>query len=99
MMFLRKRVVPPTPPSLVKLYRATLSLISGAGNSAPMSDQVPELMYAHDSPWAGAAAPAEPVSGVAGAITGTGPRPVSAVTTLRSGPSTVPGGTSVPRRR
>src|SRR5436305_13929900 len=96
MMFFRKRMVPPTPPSLVKLYACTLSLMSGAGNSAPISDHVPELMYAHDVPAAGTAATAAAVSCDAGATTGTERNPVSAATDERSGPSTVPGCTSVP---
>ena len=44
MMFLRKRIVPPTPPSLVKLAARASSLTSGPGNSTPISDHVPELM-------------------------------------------------------
>ena len=91
MMFFRKRIVPPTPPSLVKLYRSALSLMSGPAISTPISDQVPELMYAQESPWAGTAATAEPVSCDAGAITGTASSPVSGRQTGRSGPSTVPG--------
>src|SRR6266481_340443 len=69
----------------------------GWGISAPISDQVPELMYAHDVPCAGTAATAEPVSCEAGAMTGTEVKPVSTATPERSGPSTVPGATSVPR--
>src|SRR5687767_6060816 len=95
-MFFNSRVVPATPPSLVKFAASVPSLTSGCGNSAPISDQVPELMYAHDSPRAGTAATAEPVSCVAGATTGTGVTPVSVATDLRNGPSTVPGGTTVP---
>src|SRR5438128_2505751 len=98
MMFFRKRMVPPTPPSLVKLYVATVSLMSGAGSSTPISDQVPELRYAQpEVPCAGTAATAEPVSCVAGATTGTGETPVSVATAGRSGPSTCPGCTTVPR--
>src|SRR5579885_806662 len=97
MMFFKNRVVPPKPPSLVKFAARAASLNSGADNSTPISDQVPELMYAHDVPVAGTAAMAEPVSCAAGAITGAGFRPVSAATVVRSGPSTVPGCTSVPR--
>src|SRR5206468_1085081 len=72
------------------------SVTSGRGSSAPMSDQVPELMYAQDSPRAGTAATADPVSCVAGATTGTGVTPVSVATDGRSGPSTIPGATIVP---
>src|SRR5262249_3367356 len=92
MMFFRNRIVPPTPPSLVKLYLATLSLISGADSSTPISDQVPELRYAQpEIPCNGTAATAEPVSCVAGATTGTGVTPVSVATAGRNGPSTWPG--------
>ena len=63
-----------------------------------MSDQVPELMYAQLSPVAGTAATAAAVSWVAVATTGTDPRPVSAAMAARSGPRTVPGATSDPRR-
>ena len=64
-----------------------------------MRDQVPELMYAHESPGAGTAATAAAVSWVAGAMTGTPATPVCEATEGRSGPSTVPGWTSVPRMR
>src|SRR6478752_3829032 len=87
MMFLSSRVVPATPPSLVKLAARAASVTSGRGSSAPSKDQVPELMYAHDSPRAGHAATAEPVSCVAGATTGTDVTPVSAATADRSGTS------------
>ena len=43
MMFLSSRVVPATPPSLVKLYRSVSALMTGRGTSTPSSDQVPEL--------------------------------------------------------
>src|SRR4051794_5684536 len=71
--------------------------MSGCGISAPINDQVPELMYAHDIPCAGTAATAEPVSCDAGAMTGIDVSPVSAAIAERSGPSTVPGGTIEPR--
>src|SRR5262245_33689622 len=96
MMFFSSRVVPATPPSLVKFAASVPSVTSGCGSSAPISDQVPDLMYAQDSPRAGTAATAEPVSCVAGATTGTGVTPVSVATDVRNGPSTVPGGTIVP---
>src|SRR5207244_5351176 len=70
MMFFKKRIVPPTPPSLVKLHFSTCSLTSGDVISAPISDQVPELIVAHEPPREGTAANADPVSCVAGAITG-----------------------------
>ena len=97
-MFLRKRVVPPTPPSLVKFASRAASLSRGCFNSTPISDQVPELMYAHEEDEdAGTAAMADAVSCDAGAITGAALIPVSATTEGRSGPRTVPGWTSVPR--
>src|SRR5262249_49555877 len=68
-----------------------------AGISAPINDHVPELMYAHDVPCAGTAATAEPVSCDAVATTGTGFNPVSAATDARSGLSTVPGCTMLPK--
>ncbi len=43
MMFFSSRVVPATPPSLVKLYLIVSALITGRGTSTPSSDQVPEL--------------------------------------------------------
>ena len=43
MMFLRSRVVPPIPPSLVKLAARVASLMTGRGTSTPRSDHVPEL--------------------------------------------------------
>ena len=42
-MFFKSRVVPATPPSLVKLYLIVSALITGWGTSTPRSDQVPEL--------------------------------------------------------
>src|SRR5438128_1646763 len=71
--------------------------MSGWGISTPISDQVPELMYAHEAPCAGTAATAEPVSCDAGAMTGIEVSPVSAATPERNGPSTVPGATIEPR--
>ncbi len=43
-MFFSSRIVPPTPPSFVKLSCRQRSLITGRGVSTPISDQVPELM-------------------------------------------------------
>jgi hypothetical protein len=40
--FLRKRTVPKTPPSLVKLALATAGVTSGAPRSTPTSDHVPD---------------------------------------------------------
>ena len=42
--FFRKRMVPPTPPSLVKFRRRLSAVMIGAAASMPMSDHVPELM-------------------------------------------------------
>src|SRR5438105_3077994 len=97
MMFLSKRIVPSTPPSLVKLTFKARSSVIGVFVSTPIRDQVPELMYAHDSPCAGTAATAAAVACVAGAITGIGAMPAFDVTLGRNGPSTVPGWISVPR--
>ena len=44
MTFFRKRMVPNTPPSLVKLARAAWEESSGSRRSTPTSDQVPEEM-------------------------------------------------------
>ena len=43
-MFFSSRVVPPTPPSLVKLSFSTWSLTTGRGDSMPIKAQVPRLM-------------------------------------------------------
>src|SRR5262249_20221258 len=43
MMFFNRRVVPRTPPSLVKLYLIVSTLITGRATSTPRSDHVPEL--------------------------------------------------------
>src|SRR5688572_5099081 len=100
MMFFRSRIVPHTPPSLVKLQLTVASLTSGPGISTPISDHVPELMYAHpDSPEAGTAATADAVSWVPGATTGAGLSPVSDAIDGRSGPRTVPGCTTLPSIR
>src|ERR1043166_443101 len=71
--FFRRRVVPLTPPSLVKLNRRASGVMTGASNSVPNKDQVPELRNAVPSR-AEIAATAEPVSWVAGAITGVADR-------------------------
>src|SRR4051812_1737675 len=62
-MFLRKRMVPATPTSFVKFAARECSLMTGAGSSTPMRDQVPELMKHQLSPsGAGTAATADAVS-------------------------------------
>src|SRR5262249_11482960 len=73
--------------------------MSGAGISTPISDPVPELMYAQEAPCAGTAATAAAVSCDAGAMTGAGLTPASVATDARSGPSTVPGWTRLPSSR
>ena len=74
-MFLEKRHVPLTPPSLVKLYFRLCAFTIGSLASAPMIDHVPELIHAKCWFSAGTAATADPVSWQAGAITGTRPQP------------------------
>ena len=60
-MFFSSRVVPQTPPSLVKFNSRARGVITGASSSVPRSDQVPELRNAR-WPSARTAATAEPVS-------------------------------------
>jgi hypothetical protein len=60
-MFLRRRKVPHTPPSFVKLRRCASLLITGSVVSVPNNDQVPELTKA-PAPLKGMAATADPVS-------------------------------------
>src|SRR3989442_1454286 len=66
--FFRRRVVPQTPASLVKLSLNASSEMTGASNSIPSKDHVPEL---RNAVWSRAvtAATAEAVSCDAGAIT------------------------------
>ncbi len=45
-MFLSRRVVPQTPPSLVKLSSRARGVMTGAGTSVPSRDHVPELRKA-----------------------------------------------------
>src|SRR5213595_4117488 len=62
-LFFKKRIVPSSPTSFVKPARRAAAVNTGARNSAPTSDHVPELMYAHgSSPDAGTAATAAAVS-------------------------------------
>ena len=89
-MFFSSRVVPHTPPSLVKSSSSARGVMIGADSSVPSSDHVPELRNAVASP-AGTAVKAEPVSWHAGVTIGTPASDGSA--SLRSGPSTVPGST------
>ena len=95
-MFFNSRVVPPTPPSLVKLSASALAVITGLSTSVPRSDQVPELRNA-TLPDADTDATADAVSWQAGATTGV---PSHAAEALAfSGPIIVPGSTSGCRRR
>ena len=55
MCVLRNRTVPPKPISFVKLAASAAGPTSGRSSSTPISDQVPELMYAQLSPLAGTA--------------------------------------------
>ena len=74
MTFLRKRVVPKTPPSLVKLAAIASGVMTGCWSSTPTNDQVPELIYPQPTgDVTGVETTAEPVSCVAGATTRTGP--------------------------
>ena len=59
--FFSSRVVPFTPPSLVKFMRKASGVMTGESSSVPNSDQVPELRKAVPSR-ADIAATAEPVS-------------------------------------
>ena len=84
MMFARKRTVPSTPSSFVKLAVRVSSESTGALSSVPTSDQVPLEMYANDPVWAGTPATADAVSCDPTATTGVG----SPVEVRRSRPST-----------
>ena len=68
-MFFSSRVVPQTPPSLVKLSASALAVMTGSRTSVPSSDQVPELRNA-TLPDADTDATADAVSWHAGATTG-----------------------------
>ena len=88
-----RRTVPPTPPSLVRFAARVTAVITGAGTSRPMSDHVPELRKAVVGPASGAPTTADAVSCEPGATTRASRRPVSAATSARTGPRTVPGAT------
>src|SRR6185437_11161259 len=89
--FLSRRDVPFTPPSLLKFICSASGEVTGASTSIPTSDHVPELINAVPSR-AAIAATADPVSCVAGAITGVSAT-LAAPTLARSRPTTVPGST------
>ena len=97
-MFCKKRIRPPTPPSLVNSALRASSVRMGSGNSKPSKDHVPELRKAMaPSPlMAGTAATAEAVSCEPTAITFIWPRPVSSAISSRSEPRTLPGITISP---
>ena len=86
--FLRNRIVPSTPPSLVKSANRAASVSTGASSSSPTNDQVPEEMYADASPLAGAPT-AEAVSWDPTAITGP-PMPREAPMSGSNGPTRSP---------
>src|SRR6185503_18656714 len=90
-MFLSRRVVPATPPSLVKFSCSAAELMIGAGSSEPRSDQVPELRNAARGPVA-TDATADAVSWQAGATTGVPHKRGDALSTSR--PTIDPGSTS-----
>ena len=95
-MFLSKRVVPQTPPSLVKFSSRARAVITGAPSSVPSSDHVPELRNAR-CPSARTAATAEPVSWQAGATTRVPWSDGCASAPMR--PTIVPGSTTGGRMR
>src|SRR5205809_8074255 len=100
--FFKKRIVPSSPTSFVKPARRAADVNTGARNSAPTSDHVPELMYAHgSSPDAGTAATAAAVACEHDATTrGARPAPRAAAgsTAGSPGPRTVPEFTIVGQR-
>ena len=91
----RKRIVPSTPPSLVKLAARLSSVSTGRSSSTPTSDQVPDEMYAAPGSVIGTPTTAEAVSCDPTAITS---RPAAhrslALTSSRREPIRVPGSTS-----
>src|SRR5712691_9653082 len=95
-MFFNSRIVPQTPPSLVKLSARALDVMIGSHNSVPSSDQVPELRNAV-LPDADTDATADAVSWQAGATSGV-PAHVSDTLAFRA-PMIVPGATSGCSRR
>ena len=95
--FLRNRVVPLTPPSLVKFRRRASGVISGEHYSVPNKDQVPELRNAVPSR-AEIAVTAEPVSCVAGAMTGVPDRAECREMLGCKVPMIVPGSTMPPNK-
>src|ERR1700730_3631933 len=103
-MFLRRRTVPQTPPSLVKFSLQAASERIGAGVSVPSNDQVPELMKAECTVMR-TAATADPVSWQATAMQFAFLTPTASATPGSRGPNMVPGSTTsgsmrvgIPRR-
>ena len=86
-----RRIVPATPPSLVRLAARVTSDTTGAATSSPISDHVPDERNAVVGPASGAPTTADAVSWEPGATTRAPARPVSAATSGRRAPSTVPG--------
>src|SRR5437016_13003730 len=91
--FLRKQVVPPTPPRLVKFNSQASSVIHGESSTVPTSDHVPELIKAQSSPLAGIAAIADAVSWHAGTIRVVSLNSGSRFNSCRIFPTIVPVGT------
>ena len=100
-MFCRKVILPPTPPSFVNPATRACSVRMGLSVSTPSNDHVPELRNAtgHSSLAAGTAATALAVSCEPTAMTSTRPSPVSSAMSSRSCPRTVPGITIGQKRR
>ena len=69
-MFFSSRVVPPTPPSLVKFSARDRAVITGAGTSMPSSDHVPELRNASRARTPPRRPPRSRCRGTPGATTG-----------------------------
>ncbi len=86
-----RRIVPATPPSFVRLAARVTPDTTGAATSSPISDHVPDDRNAVRGPASGAPTTADAVSWDPGATTRAPARPVSAATSGRSEPSTVPG--------
>ena len=95
-IFLRNRVVPSMPPSLVKFLSYDTSLMMAFFVSIPIRLHVPDDRYAKFSFAAGTAATALAVSCPATATTGIAPSPVSFCTSGRRFPIRSPGFTILP---
>ena len=80
----RKRIVPSTPPSLVKLASRASSVSTGMSSSRPARAQVPSETYAASSVCIGTPTTADAVSCEPTATTGTTPPTCSATWGSRS---------------